>query len=432
MAAPSQSKVDPENQFLDMMYRVKKSPAGFYAVWFKISDIRPIYRTPAQMREVQQIISLLKVQLRQFFLSDGDVCFISQGLPSDQIAVVIEKVKYLFRQDSLFQKAKADNFAVIFDLEHQYDEALKVAQHKEEDLHKRRKEQAQKTATVPIEPSHLDEILKNIQRLNVLKVIRRQEAIEIKPDGSFVSVFYEYINSIADLKQAIAPTVDMLSNRWLFQHLSETLDKRMLSASSGLTSHTPKGISLNLNISTVFTSEFDDFLTLLPDELSVFIEVQLMDIIQNTSNFIEAREKLRETSCSLCIDGVYPISLEFLDFKLFDADFVKLIWSPALPSYHGKKSIQELIDEVGANKIILSRVEDENAIKWALSHNVRRFQGYFIDSLSGAATRRKCPCKNLCTMKQCIARKACIAGPVWSQCQEKSVLDASFEKNLAR
>lgn len=432
MASAPQSKVDSETQFLDMLYRVKKSPAGFYALYLKISEIKPMYRTASQMREVQQLLSLLKVQQRTFYLFDGDVCIISQGLPEDQAEKIISEIKYLFRHDQLFLKNDNASFATVYDLSAQYDDVLKLAQQKEESLREMRRKKAQNTATVPIEPSHLNDILKNIERLNVLKVIRRQEAVEILPDGRFASVFYEYINSIADLKQAIAPTVDMLSNRWLFQHLSETLDRRMLSVSSGLTAHTPKGISLNLNISTVFTREFEDFLNLLPDGLDVFVEVQLMDIIQNTPNYFKALERLHEAGCRLCIDGVYPISLEFLDFNLFGADFVKLIWSPALPSYKGKKTIEELVGETGADKIILSRVEGEDAVKWALPRNIRRFQGYFIDSLSGAAARRKCPHRNLCTMSQCISRKACIAGPVWSQCQEKEVLDASFEKNLSR
>ena len=432
MAAVSQSKIDPENQFLDMLYRVKKSPNGFFAVYFKISDVKPIYRTAAQLREIQQISVLLKTQLRLFFLSCGDVCLICQNPNREQLADFIEKVKYLFRQDTVFLKNKAADFAVTYDLTADFESVLKIAQQKEEELLKSRKEKARNIATVPIEPSHLNEILKNIRRLNVLKVIRRQEAVEISKNGGFVSLFYEYINSIADLKEAIAPAVDMLSNRWLFQHLSETLDRRMLSVSAGLTAHTPKGVSLNLNISTVFTPEFDDFLNLLPDNLNVYVEVQLMDIIQNARNFLKAREKLQSAGYKLCIDGVYPISLEFLDFNLLAADFIKLIWSPAVVSYKGKKTIEELIKDVGAEKIILSRVENEDAVKWAGKLGIRRFQGYFIDSFSGAACRRKCPHRDLCTLTQCITRKACIAGPVWSQCQEKAVLDSSVESNLAR
>lgn len=431
MANAPQSKLDVETQFLDMLYRVSKSPAGFYALYFKISEIKPMNRAPAQMRQVRQLISLLKVQQRAFFLFDGDVCVISQGLPADQAEKLISEVRHLFRHDQLFLKNE-DGFATVYDLSAQYDDVLKLAQQKEESLRDVRRKKAQNTATVPIEPSHLNAILKNIERLNVLKVIRRQEAVEVTPNGRFASLFYEYINSIADLKQEIAPTVDMLSNRWLFQHLSETLDRRMLSVSAGLTAHTPKGISLNLNISTVFTREFEDFLNLLPEGLSVYVEVQLMDIIQNTPNYFKALERLHEAGCRLCIDGVYPISLEFLDFNLFGADFVKLIWSKNLPAYKGRKTIQNLIGEAGADKIILSRVEDEEALKWALPLNVRRFQGYFIDSLSGAAARRKCPYRNLCTLSQCVSRKACIAGPVWAQCQAKEVLDASFEKNLSR
>lgn len=427
MAVAAKPKIDTETQFLDMVYRLKKSHQGFSAVFFRLSTIKAAFRTSARLGEMTTFFDMLKIQMRSFFLSDGDVFLIAQGMDDKTADVLVQKVRSLFKQD---MKSDAADFIIKYNLEDSYDEILKIAQQKEENLRNRRKEKAKNTATVPVEPKHLDAILKNIRRLNVLKVIRRQEAISISKNGEFQSLFFEYINSIFDLKQAVAPTVDMLSNRWLFQYLTETLDRRMLSVSNGIVAHTPKGISLNLNISTIFSKEFATFIQNKPEDLNVFVEVQLMDIIQNTDNYFKALRNLRSMGCVMIIDGLYPISLEFLDIRQFKADYLKLIWSPAIVSYSGKKSMSELIEELGAEKFILSRAEGEESIHWGLTQGITKFQGYFIDSLSGAATRRKCLKRNMCTLAQCLSRKACIAGPVWSQCMEKERLDAPMEKNL--
>jgi isocitrate lyase len=50
-----------------------------------------------------------------------------------------------------------------------------------------------------------------------------------------------------------------------------------------------------------------------------------------------------------------------------------------------------MIEEIGADSIILARTDSEAAITWALKHGIRRFQGFFIDHLierQRAANRR--------------------------------------------
>ena len=429
MAGAAKPKIDAETQFLDMIYRLKKSHEGFCAVFFRLSIIKPSLRTETRIGQIVSMFNALTVQMRPFFMADGDAFLIAQDLPKRDSDILAKKVRALFKQD---MKSDSEDFIVRYELDKSYDDVLKLAQEKEEDLRNRRREKAKKVATVPIEPKHLDAVLKNIRHLNVFKVIRRQEAIEITKTGAFESLFFEYINSIFDLKQAVAPTVDMLSNRWLFQYLTETLDRRMLAVSNGILEHTPKGISLNLNISSIFSDEFKTFVKSKPETLTVYAEVQLMDIIQNTDNYFKALEKLHRAGCKLCIDGVPPISLEFLDIARFNADYLKLIWSPSLVSYQGKKGISELVADIGPEKFILSRAEGEESIEWGLKQGITRFQGYFIDSLSGAATRRHCLNRNMCTLAQCISRKGCIAGPVWSQCMAKELLDSPMEKNLTR
>ena len=43
--------------------------------------------------------------------------------------------------------------------------------------------------------------------------------------------------------------------------------------------------------------------------------------------------------------------------------------------------LANLVDGVGKERFILSRTDSEEAIRWALTLGVRRFQGFFIDTL---------------------------------------------------
>lgn len=283
---------------------------------------------------------------------------------------------------------------------------------------------------MPLAPEHLDAILRNIQGFNILRLIRRQEAIQLSASG-FSGLFLEYFTSTDDLKKAIAPDVNVLSNRWLFQYLSETLDKRMLGISGELFAHTPKKLSLNLNISTLFTPMFEDFLAQMPDHLKMVVEVRLMDAIRNTRSFMTARDLLHETGNEILIDGLTPDAFDFIDMNLFEPDFVKLNWPFKGLNAQIEASLNRMIETFPADKVILMRVENEDTLKWGLSHGIDKFQGYFIDSLSAAVCRKLCPSRAECASPaRCIACKARISGAVRTKCLENQRLDRSLEDNL--
>ena len=66
------------------------------------------------------------------------------------------------------------------------------------------------------------------------------------------------------------------------------------------------------------------------------------------------------------------------------ADYVKINWLAELLNEVPDERIAEISDVVentGKEKIILARVDCEEAVKWALSLGVTRYQGHFIDTL---------------------------------------------------
>ena len=50
--------------------------------------------------------------------------------------------------------------------------------------------------------------------------------------------------------------------------------------------------------------------------------------------------------------------------------------------------VREVVARTGAQKMLLARVDCDEAIKWALELGVTRFQGHFIDKLIKAMTAK--------------------------------------------
>lgn len=414
-----------EQQLIDTLNRIEHMKAGSTALLFRLSALNPANRSQNQVKMTLSVLNdmVIKSQSSLFVLSNNDIVIVGQNILPQLINDVSHSVRRIFQSDS-FAAAHPSEFVQICPLGRDFNTVMTYAKKCESELYQT---QQSKKMEIPLAPEHLDAILRNIQGFNILKIIRRQEAIQITPQGKLSSLFLEYFTSMADLKKAIAPDVNVLSNRWLFQHLSETLDKRMLGIFKELFAHTPKNISLNLNIATIFTPAFEQFLTEMPENMSIIVEVQLMDIIQNTQNYIIARDLLHEAGHQILIDGLHPISFEFMDMKILDSDLMKLNWSPALLKADESEKLTEKLKDIDPNRLILMRCEDEMSLAWALMHRITRFQGYFIDALTAAKIRKACPEKKKCAKEQCVSRKAAIAGALRAGCLMPANLDLPIE-----
>ncbi len=423
--------VDAEYPFLNMLNRLEHAVRGVVVVYLKLSSLSPANKTPQKIKTFAEQVRNTAAQAGQvaaFVLSNRDTAFVLKNVLPETLDNITGLVRRTFHGDRALYDSNIDLIHRYY-LERDFAAVKALAEQREADRRRLEKTE-QETKPVALAPEHLDAILRNIQGFNILRLIRRQEAIRLGASG-FSGLFLEYFTSTADLKKAIAPDVDVLSNRWLFQYLSETLDKRMLGISADLFAHTPKKMSLNLNISTLFTPMFEDFLAQMPEHLKIVVEVRLMDIMQNTKSFMTARDLLHETGNEILIDGLTPNAFEFVDFRLFRPDFVKLNWSFKGWSAEDEEALAKMTDSFDADKVILMRVEDEESLKWGLSHGIDKFQGYFIDSLTAAACRNSCPYRAECaSLAQCVACKSRISGAVRAKCLDRKRIDRSFEDNL--
>ena len=219
--------------------------------------------------------------------------------------------------------------------------------------------------------------------------------------------------------------IDLVANQYLFQYLTTFLDKKTLQAfSSSELSLWPQSISLNLNLSSVFSKEFVYFAKnfLRPDQ-TVIVETQMMDILNNIDLYLEAKDILHKGGHKILIDSVTPASLGMLNVEMLMPDMIKIFWEPLLEYDTSNEYLKQTIQLLSQDNIILAKCDSQNAVKWGLGYGIMSFQGPFIDEIEVAHLRQMCPHKQECKAIECLKRHRFLQGAQRQECASLANLD---------
>jgi len=426
-----QEVVTPESLLYDAAERIGRLRQGRQALHLHLSQLLSANRSEGRIRIAfrmfESMVSVYRGQL--FLLSNSDILLICKEAPISELDAIVYKLRALFATDPLtYADAPegGDRFVTLYDIEIDYDRFFSLCATLLEEVRKARAEAERDPAPKrrPLEADALVQVLEGIGSSDIAGVVRRQACIRILDRTSAEVEFQEFYMSIADLQKALAPDIDLLSNRWLFQHLSQALDQQVLAAlrDTGFRA-LPKAFSLNLNMATIESAAFQGFEAGLRRQAGLVVEFQLVDIFNNLDGFFRARDQLRAHGHKSLLDGMSPVTLQFIDCELFDTDYVKLSWSGDLLDDIRTAEIQHALGPVGLDKVILSRCDSETAVSWGLSIGIRMFQGRFLDSMIAATTMAGCDHAAACTLGQCTQRHGVIAGRPRGECGNPDHLD---------
>jgi hypothetical protein len=368
---------------------------------------------------------------QMFLLSNSDIVFMVKDPNVTDVDNMVYKLRGLFSKDPLtFADAGDgnDNFCTWYDLAGSDYEAF-VALSKQAEAESRAVTLRARAATPPPRPlaaKDLSELLARLAITDVSRMIRRQAAIIMTPDNKAVVLFQEFFVSTVALQQALAPDINLVSNRWLFQHLSLTLDKQVLTAlKTPKLRENPPMFSLNLNMATIATPAFSEFAADIAGQAQISVEIQILDVLADSKGFIETRKRVREMGHLFTIDGVNELTLQFLDVTQFDADLYKVVWSPDLRGGERGTSAAAAVAQLPTDKILLQHCDSESAIQWGMDQGIKRFQGRYVDSMLAAYTMAICDKSSACTLRQCIDRHGVLAGPPRPDCGNLDMLDSA-------
>jgi len=239
----------------------------------------------------------------------------------------------------------------------------------------------------PVDADILDRLENGLAQADLSNHVRWQQVCTIVGSAPPRPVFTEIYVSIPELRETIAPRVDLTANRWLFQHFTETLDRRVLSYLNREGVSTSKeGFSVNLNVQTILSDTFLRFEQVLAAGThgTVVLELRLEDVFADLDAYVFARDYVRQRGYRLCIDALDSKTLMLVDRVRLGADLVKLFWSPDLPSRmitrEGIALAQRLRDGEGS-RTILARCESDQAITLGQELGITMFQGRHVDDL---------------------------------------------------
>lgn len=425
--------VTQESLLLGAAERISRIRHGRLAIHVHLSRLRPQNRQDGHiriaLRMLEPMINAYRGQM--FLLGNSDIVFMLKDPNDTDVENMVFKLRALFSKDPLTFTDSGDgrdNFCTWFDLGgSDYEAFVDMAREAAEEARKRSRDKAgARVAPAAIDAKGLGAVMERLAGMDVAGLVRRQSAIAIIGDSTAEVLFQEFFVSIADLQKTLAPDTNLVGNRWLFQHLSQTLDLRVLGALQSMSLRTrPSVYSLNLNISTVLSKAYTDFDAAVGHASGISVELQVLDVLADSRGYYAARDKLRESGHTVVIDGLNELTLQFMDVTLFDADLYKLTWSPEMREGEHGDIVAAALMPVGADKLLLARCDSEAAIQWGLGQGIQKFQGRYVDAMLAAYTMAGCNKASACTLGQCIARHAVIAGPLRGECGNNDMLDSS-------
>ncbi len=337
--------------------------------------------------------------------SQGDiVCYSPKGDPSE-IKVFVLRVRALFIEDPkvLTQDSKRGPYSALvrsYDLKKEGSAFIEILS-KLMGYQKETSElghtadkwvQLRGGRTEPLTPDNFEEIHEKILHLDATSLMQSQPICTFDKAGQPEEKMREIYISLADLQSAVCPGVNLLSNTWLFQQISLLLDQKILSylADKRQCAH-PERASLNLNVSSVLSEEFQQYVHRLGENSKNLgnIELQKTDVFSNLGSFFYARDYLQDLGFTVCLDGMTSIVLPYLSVDQLGFDYVKVYATKELidpgqeedeEAQLAAKKARQLISKCkGPHKFVLAHCETEEAISWGAKNGVSLFQGWYID-----------------------------------------------------
>ncbi|HEY7689352.1 MAG TPA: hypothetical protein VH835_11690 [Dongiaceae bacterium] len=355
---------------------------------------------------------------RFFSLKNGDVICTLRTDYLQQLRADVQRVQLLFHDDPLFhlEQDAATKFCTYYNLTdgEVFREFVGLARSIAAITAVARPQQQESAKIVPltgnggVQPARPTgpsaeyfDLLNKVFTADIAACVKQQPTCIIDTDGSIFPMFDEVYVSILDLTKAVDANIHTVTDRWLFQHLTKLLDRRMLSliarpdesANSAevalLRSRLLRGgnFSINVNVANVLTPEFQALDNCIGETIrgTVVLEFQKVDAFADLGAYRYVRDHAHKLGYRICLDGVSHLSLPMVDRGELGVDFVKMAWTNDMPE--DARSLRKHVERIGPRRVILSRCDTPQAIGYGREMGIDLFQGQHVDELLIGRTR---------------------------------------------
>jgi|GEM_PF-276674 len=197
-----------------------------------------------------------------------------------------------------------------------------------------------------------------------------------------VPVFQEIFVAMNALKDHVFQNVEMRGSGNIFNQLTITLDRLLISA---LNEANPdrKPCSINLNVESVFSRDFQSFLDQSGDDAfaHVIFEFRQSNILQHFDEFAVAAALVEQRKGTIAVDAIFPETLGIVNVDRVGAQFAKIFWRSGadLELDNRAADVQRMLNS--GVQPVLARLDDPAGIELAHELGITHFQGFHIDDL---------------------------------------------------
>lgn len=398
--------ITPEQELLEFAERLGRfGYSGRHALHLRFSKLHVMYQRPDYLRIALAIFAdqVAPYGGRFFRLSNEDVVYVSREATSEALEKVVGRVRLLFSEDpNITVQVGDDPFFTRYTLDSDYPHFLALCRSiaTQAEMQGRESDFLEQHVLRPeMRPATLQDLgmmEEALSRVEIGNVIHRQSTCVMVAGTMPEPVFDETYVSLSDLSMLTGMHSNLLANRWLFQYLTQLLDRSMLGYLAGNAAALNRPISLNLNIATILSPEFQRFNDSLPPRLrpTLVIEFNKLDVFADMGAFLFVRDYLRERGFRLCLDGLNHLTAPYYDRQKLGFDLIKIHWSPdSLNSAHAEifPVMQQLVRKAEKARVILCRCDSAEAIRIGQELDIVMFQGREVDRMLQRKERKTAP-----------------------------------------
>lgn len=406
-------KIKQDTLILDYLAKIGDKRNVFVVLYIYLSKLQSVkFKSLQRQNLIETFEGVIQKNGGEIFgLPNEDMVVFFNKKSYEEIQACLVKIRFIFHDDPFLANVfdlEQSGFVKFFDLENQLVEFKSNIKVLMDNLTKTQNFSNQSgsenklamSSVVPVSrklrreltPNMLAKVQKALSMADFASLIRRQSVCAVIGKSPPQMIFDEVFVSIADLRDTLLPDVDLTANPWLFLHLTETLDKRVLASvgehdDGSLNSN----FSLNLNVSTILSDDFlafDD--NIYPSmRSSIVLELQLVDIFNDIKAFILAKTFAQYRGYKICIDGITVDKLKYVDREQLDCDLLKIIWHPSfMETIKEDAHFTDYVNRAERAKMILCRVDDPTAVEIGNSLGINLYQGRYIQRLLAAQPKK--------------------------------------------
>lgn len=209
--------------------------------------------------------------------------------------------------------------------------------------------------------------------------VRSQQIALNDPARGLTPVMTEFFISMSAIRQHLLVGVDMRHNKNVFNQLTVTLDRILLKCIDRVR-RPEQRCSLNINIESVFSSEFESFEKRSLSSLKPFnFEFRVSDVMANFTEFAAARDLIQSRGGTIALDGLSTQMVSIIDLAQLKTNMAKVFWQAG--SGAELLRLQGHFERLRSSGLVLAlaRVDDPEGLATGRDLRFGLLQGFEID-----------------------------------------------------